>query len=272
MGVDGTFLGGPRREIFGATRSARAERTTVVALLALSGAGWWWVVGRMRGMDAGPWTGLGAFGWFVGVWVVMMAAMMIPSALPTVAVYARLTRDRSPVSALLFALGYLAVWAASGLSAYAAAALAGRAAGNVLAWDRGGRWAAGATLLVAAAYQLTPLKDACLGKCRAPLAFLLGSWRPGPAGALRMGLESGLWCAGCCWALMASLFALGIMSITWMAVVAAIVAVEKLLPLRRLGSWSTASLLVVLGVLVLVAPHEVPGLTVPAAHMKRMGM
>jgi predicted metal-binding membrane protein len=226
----------------------------------------------MQGMDAGPWTRLGGLGGFVGVWVLMMAAMMIPSALPTVAVHARLARGRSSLSPLLFTLGYLGVWAASGLGAYAAAALAGRAVGDVMAWDRAGRWAAGATLFVAAGYQLTPLKDACLGRCRAPLAFLLGSWRPGLLGAFRMGVESGVWCAGCCWALMASLFALGIMSVTWMAVVATLVAAEKLLPWRRVGPWSAASLLAALGVLVLLAPHLVPGLTIPAAPVTGMGM
>ena len=90
----------------------------------------------------------------------------------------------------------------------------------MLAWDRAGRWVAGATLVVAAVYELTPLKDVCLGKCRSPLGFLLGSWRDGPSGALRMGAKNGAWCVGCCWALMASLFALGVMSIVWMAVVA----------------------------------------------------
>ena len=93
-------------------------------------------------------------------------------------------------------------------------------AGDVLAWDRAGRWVAGATLLVAAVYELTPLKDVCLRKCRSPLGFLLGAWRDGRAGALRMGVGHGAWCVGCCWALMASLFALGVMSLVWMAFVA----------------------------------------------------
>ena len=126
--------------------------------------------------------------------------------------------------------------------------------GDVLAWDRAGRWAAGATLVVAAVYQLTPLKDVCLGKCRSPLGFLLGSWRDGRSGALRMGAKNGAWCVGCCWALMASLFALGIMSVVWMAVVAGLIAVEKTLPWRRVASYGTAAVLLALGVLVLIAP------------------
>ena len=104
----------------------------------------------------------------------------------------------------------------------------------MLAWDRAGRWVAGATLVLAAVYELTPLKDVCLGKCRSPLGFLLGAWRDGWAGALQMGAKNGAWCVGCCWALMASLFALGLMSIVWMALVAGLIAIEKTLPWRRL--------------------------------------
>ena len=111
-----------------------------------------------------------------------------------------------------------------------------RSRATLLAWDRAGRWVAGATLVVAAVYELTPLKDVCLGKCRSPLGFLLGSWRDGRVGALQMGAKNGAWCVGCCWALMASLFALGIMSITWMAVVAGLIALEKTLPWRRVAA------------------------------------
>jgi predicted metal-binding membrane protein len=238
---------------------ARAEGGLVALLLGLAAAGWWSTVESMRGMDAGPWTGLGPLGWFLGVWIVMMAAMMLPSAIPTVTLYAGLAKDRTSLAPLFFVAGYLAVWSAAGLAAFALAA----AVGDVLAWERAGRWAAGATLLVAAAYQLTPLKDACLARCRAPIAFLLGSWRPGRSGGLRMGMTHGAWCAGCCWALMAALFALGVMSIAWTALVAALVAFEKILPWRRVATWGTATLLAVLGVLLLAAPATVPGLTLP---------
>jgi predicted metal-binding membrane protein len=216
----------------------------------------------MQGMDQGPWTGLGTLGWFVGVWVVMMAAMMLPSVAPTVALYSRMTRRRSPLSPLLFAASYLVTWAGAGLCAYAVAASIGRTSGEALAWERAGRWVAGATLVAAAVYELTPLKDVCLGKCRSPLGFLLGSWRDGRWGALRMGAKHGAWCVGCCWALMASLFALGVMSVTWMALVAGVIAVEKALPWRRVATYGTAVLLLSLGVLVLVAPRAIPGLTV----------
>ena len=104
----------------------------------------------------------------------MMAAMMFPSVAPTVALYSRMTRVRSPLSPLLFTFGYLVTWAGAGVLAFAVALAGGRIAGDVLAWDRAGRWVAGATLVVAAGYELTPLKDVCLGKCRSPLGFLLG--------------------------------------------------------------------------------------------------
>jgi predicted metal-binding membrane protein len=244
-------------------------------LLGLAGIGWWWTVGRMDGMDDGPWTNLGALSWFLGVWVVMMAAMMFPSVSPTIALYSRMTAARSAVAPLLFALGYLLTWSAAGLFAFAVAFGGGRTVGDVLAWDRAGRWVAGATLLAAATYELTPLKDVCLGKCRSPLGLLLGSWRDGRSGAVRMGMKNGAWCVGCCWALMASLFALGIMSVGWMAVVAGLIALEKTLPWRRVATYGTAAFLLSLGVLLWTAPAAVPGLTIPAngpaAEMNQMG-
>ncbi|PRY43230.1 putative metal-binding membrane protein [Geodermatophilus tzadiensis] len=255
----------PDRGLAPAFAAVRVRLGLVAVLFVLAGVGWWWTVQSMRGMDEGPWTGLGTLGWFLSVWVVMMAAMMFPSVAPTVALYSRMTRRRSPLSPLLFAAGYLLTWAAAGLLAFALTALVTRAAGDVLAWDRAGRWVAGATLVVAAVYELTPLKDVCLGKCRSPLGFLLGSWRDGRRGALQMGARHGAWCVGCCWALMASLFALGVMSVVWMAVVAGVIAVEKTLPWRRVATYGTAALLLALGVLVLTAPQAVPALTTPGA-------
>ena len=255
-----------------ALSAARARLGLVTLLVALAVVGWWWTIGEMGGMDDGPWTALGAFGWFLGVWVVMMAAMMFPSVSPTVALYSRMARAHSPLSPLLFAAGYLVTWAAAGIGAFLFALAGTRAVGSVLAWDRAGRWAAGVTLLVAAVYELTPLKDVCLGKCRSPLGFLLGSWRDGPSGALRMGAAHGAWCVGCCWALMASLFALGVMSIAWMAFVAALIAAEKTLPWRRAATWGTALVLLALGVAMFAAPHVIPGLTIPGTgQMGQMG-
>ncbi|MGA8209712.1 MAG: DUF2182 domain-containing protein [Nocardioidaceae bacterium] len=245
--------------------AARAHLGIVASLFVLSAVGWWWTVGEMRSMDNGPWTALGGFGWFVGVWVVMMAAMMFPSVSPTVALYARMSASRVlPVS---FTAGYVATWAAAGVVVFLIALAATHAAQGALAWDRGGQPLAGATLLVAAGYELTPLKDVCLGKCRSPLGALLGSWRAGWTGAFRMGLGNGVWCVGCCWALMASLFALGVMSVTWMAAVAGLIAMEKIIPWRRVATYGTTIVLVLLGVILLIAPDALPGLTVPGQSL-----
>jgi predicted metal-binding membrane protein len=255
--------------------AARARLGLVALLFGIAGAGWWWTVGQMRGMDNGPWTGLGALSWFLAVWVVMMAAMMLPSVAPTIALYSAITRERSRLSPLLFAAGYLITWGGAGVLAFALAAAGGRLGGDVLSWDRAGRWVAGTTLLVAAVYELTPLKHACLGTCRSPLGFLLGSWRNGWSGAVQMGAKNGAWCVGCCWALMASLFALGVMSIIWMAFVAGVIAVEKTVPWRRVATFGTAAVLLALGILLLVAPGLVPGLTIPGTGgmpaMRAMG-
>ena len=250
--------------------AARARLALVALLFVLAAVGWWWIVGEMQGMDGGPWTGLGALSWFVGVWLVMMAAMMFPSVSPTVALYSKLTQSRAFGAPLVFTAGYLLTWTAVGVSAFVVAAVGGRVLGDVLAWHQAGRWIAASTLLVAALYEVTPLKDVCLDKCRSPLGFLVGSWREGLSGALRMGARHGAWCVGCCWALMASLFALGVMSIAWMAFVAGLIALEKTLPWRRAATWGTAAVLLLLGVLMLVAPDAIPALTTPDGSMSRM--
>jgi predicted metal-binding membrane protein len=264
-----------RGDLVQAFAAIRMRIALVALLFVLAGIGWWWTVDQMRGMDDGPWTSLGTFGWFLGVWVVMMAAMMLPSVSPTVALYSRMTRARSASKPMLFALGYLVTWAAGGALAFAIAVTGEHVTGDVLSWDRAGRWVAAATLIGAAVYELTPLKDVCLGKCRSPLGLLLGSWRDGGFGALRMGLKNGAWCVGCCWALMASFFALGIMSVIWMALVAGVIAIEKTLPWRRVATWGTTAALLTLGVLMLAQPRAVPALGIPASdrmpEMNQMG-
>jgi predicted metal-binding membrane protein len=259
----------------GLTPAYRAVRTRiglVVLLFAVAGLAWWWTADQMQGMDGGPWTALGTFGWFIGVWVAMMAAMMFPSVAPTVALYGRMTRTRVPLAPLAFSAGYLLTWTAAGVAAFGLAVALGDLFGDTLAWDHAGRALAGGTLLVAGLYELTPLKDVCLGKCRSPLGFLLGSWREGWLGGLRMGIRNGAWCVGCCWALMASLFALGVMSITWMAFVAGLVAIEKTVPWRATATYATAGVLIGLGVVLLAAPGALPGLTVPGGQPMPMPM
>jgi predicted metal-binding membrane protein len=253
-------------------------------LLVLAAIAWAVTSDQMSGMDAGPGTDPGALGFFLGVWVVMMAAMMLPSIAPMVVMQVRIQegrRERGQSAAVgttvLFVAGYLVTWAAAGLVGFGLYEIGKALTGDVFAWDNAGPYLAGGIIFAAALYQLTPLKDVCLRHCRSPFMFLMTHWRPGRLGALRMGLIHGGWCVGCCWALMAALFALGVMSLGWMAFIAALIAIEKLLPWRALANRGIAVLLLVLGLGVAFAPSSVPGLTLPdspeaASAMKAMGM
>jgi predicted metal-binding membrane protein len=266
-----------RDELAAALAAVRAQLGVVVVLLLAAGLAWWSTARQMAGMDAGPGTDLGALGWFTGVWTVMMAAMMLPSLAPTTAVYATLTRRRGPSGPLLFTVGYLLVWSLAGVAAYGLFELGRSAFASELAWHAAGRWLAAGILALAALYELTPFKDACLRKCRSPLRYLRKTWREGRRGAFAMGARNGSWCLGCSWALMAALFALGVMNLTWMALIAALVALQKVGPARQGATFATAALLLVLAVAILATPHAIPGLVVPpsapgAMHtMKMMG-
>ena len=246
----------------------------LVAATLVAGAlvAWIVTVERMRGMDAGPGTDLGGLGWYVGIWTTMMAAMMLPSALPMVVLFSRVSRERARrgfaelVPSWLFVAGYLAVWTAYGLVAYGIYRAVIAAGTEWLAWDRAGPYVAGAALAAAGLYELTPLKDVCLRHCRSPLHFLLHDWRKGRLGAFRMGAEHGAFCVGCCWGVMLALFALGVMSLFWMAVVAAVILAEKLAPAGDRLTRLFAVALIALGVWVAAAPASVPGLVEPNSH------
>lgn len=169
---------------------------------------------------------------WLAAWTVMMTAMMLPSALPLVLAYRRM--DRRGTAALLLGSGYIVTWVCVGLAAY---------------WlDRAlpepSTVAIGAFLLLAGVYQLSPVKNACLRRCRSPIDFLVTYWRRGRLGALRLGAEHGAYCIGCCWALMAVLVVAASMELVWVAVIALAVAAEKLLPrgpvLARLGGLALA--------------------------------
>ena len=245
------------------------EAALVAFLLLLAASAWALTDDRMSGMDAGPGTELGGLGWFIGVWVTMMAAMMLPSVAPVALASARIGaqhREQRAAAPAQFVLGYLAAWTAGGLLGYAIVEGARALDLGFLAWDEAGRFVAAGVILVAALYQLAPLKDRCLRRCRMPL--LPDPWRPGVVGPLRTGIEFGVACVGCCWALMAALLALGVMSVGWMAFIAALIAAEKLLPSpRRVVSRGVAVVLAVLAVAVAVAPEDVPGLTIPGGMM-----
>jgi predicted metal-binding membrane protein len=237
-----------------------APSRTLLLLAGLVVVAWAVTVERMQGMDAGPGTDLGGLGWYLGIWVTMTAAMMLPSEAPTALLVARLKRG---VPMLLFLAGYLVVWTAYGLIAYGLFRLVISLEPAWLAWDEGGPYVAGGVIAAAGIYELTPLKQLSLRRCRSPHP-------DGPA--FRTGLANGLHCVGCSGGLMAVLFALGVMSLFWMVVVAGVIFAEKVLPHGVRLSRIVAPALVALGVWVAVSPSSVPGLTepdrAPAMHME----
>jgi predicted metal-binding membrane protein len=237
-------------------RRAAALAATLIGAAALA---WIAFAGWMGGMD-GVGADLGAAA-FAGSWALMMAAMMLPSMTPVVALYdrMRLGHGLGAQASAGFVAGYLATWVMAGLAAYGLVKAGDAIAGGALAWDEAGRPLAGATVLLAAGYQVSPLKERCLAHCRSPLGFLLSHWRGGSSGAVRMGATHGAWCVGCCWGLMATLFAVGLMSIGWMAAVAGLIAFERLAPGGAQTRLAVAAALAVLGLALLVVPDAVPG-------------
>ncbi len=193
------------------------------------------------------------------MWVVMMVAMMTPSALPMILMYRAITqsqhKENSQVtSTWLFVLGYLVIWAGFGAAAtlvqwglHSAALLTPTisSASPVLG---------GALLIAAGIYQLTPLKDVCLSRCRTPMGFLLGEWRDGKLGPLVMGMRHGLYCVGCCWMLMVLLFVGGVMNLVWVALMAAYILIEKVAPARLWISRISGVAVILWGVWLLVGP------------------
>ena len=188
-------------------------------------------------MGAPAW-GLGTFALYAAMWWVMMIAMMVPAAAPTVLLYAtvhrnaeaqgRLEGGSAPVGAFL--AGYLSIWLLFSLAATALQwALERGGLVSAMTMSASSRWVAGGLLIAAGIYQLSPLKQACLSHCRAPAAFISRHWRPGRSGALRLGMRHGAYCVGCCWLLMAMLFVGGVMNIVWIAALTLMVMAEKLL-------------------------------------------
>jgi predicted metal-binding membrane protein len=239
--------------------------------LLLAGVALAWVITRQRmlGMDAGPGTDPGSLGFYMSSWVLMMAAMMLPSlapamvALPSIQQRAQLRSTPSALaSGATLAVGYLLTWTIFGLAAYGLFIAARSLSISAFSWNEGGRYLAGAVLLAASAYQLTPAKHACLRRCRDRMSLLAAQRQEG---ALVAGIVHGAWCASCCWALMASLFALGLMSVTWMIVFAALIAVERFAPSRVPTSRLIAAPLAALALAVSLTPGNVPGLTIPGS-------
>jgi predicted metal-binding membrane protein len=217
----------------------RRERLLLVGgLLAVAAISWAYLV-RMEGeMDpacAAMGMSMGA-SWILAMWIVMMVAMMLPTAAHTTVFYARFLRGRdatAPIAApaALFVLGYVAAWTV--FSAVATALQVGLERAALMspaAMKLDSAVVGGVALVVAGLFQWTPWKYACLSRCRTPLGFFMTAWRDGRWGALRMGFHHGLTCLGCCWALMLLLFVLGTMNLVWIGALTALVLVEKIAP------------------------------------------
>jgi predicted metal-binding membrane protein len=249
---------------------ARERNLIFATLLILAAAAWGFLIWQATMMDTttmmgGALTmGLGA-PLFLAIWVAMMVAMMFPTAAPMILMFAAIhagnrQRERAFVPTWIFVSAYLVVWALFGVLAYAVATGLEYLAGQT-PWvmDNAGRLG-GAVLVLAGLYQLSPLKHACLAKCRTPRQFILSSWRDGYGGAFRMGLAHGIYCLGCCWLLFVILFPLGVMNIALMAIITLLIFAEKALPLRwRLGEIA-ALILIGYGALVILRPDLLPTL------------
>ena len=234
-------------------------------LLALAAAAWVvlaWQAADLPMVMSSPTMGLSA-PLFLTLWVVMMVAMMFPTAAPMILTFQRIQATRAErgqpfVATWIFVAAYLAIWTAFGGLAYVAATLAQLAAAAAMVPPLAAARVGGGVLMLAGLYQLSPLKHLCLSKCRTPLAFLLTSWREGIDGAVRMGLAHGMYCLGCCWLLFVILFPLGMMNVALMALITLLIFAEKTLPLGHRIGQVAAVVLLLYGAVVLVVPEVLP--------------
>jgi len=262
----------PRRLVAPLDVFRGAERGPVIVLLlcvgVLATAAWFATVSTGAAMTSAMMASMVAsgnlsmFGFFLLVWGVMMAAMMFPSAAPMIQAYVRLSstrENRTPwltANSAAFLGTYAGAWAASGLVAGTGYLLLGRYLAGFASSGSFPPAVVGAVLIAAGVYQATPLKDACLSGCRTPFSFLLARWRPGLRGAVDLGARHATYCIGCCWMLFAVLFVVGVMAIAWMALLTALIFVEKLFVggVGRVVSLGIGGGVIALGVAVLLVP------------------
>jgi predicted metal-binding membrane protein len=237
----------------GIEAALRRDRLVVGAgIAAIAGLAWlylWRMAGMHGDMDA-------SIAMTVVMWTVMMAAMMLPSASPAIFLYAAMVRKNAEhgvalPAAGLFVAGYLLVWIGFGVAAALLQAALAHAGLLTPMLSSASPWLSGALLIAAGLYQLTPLKNLCLSRCREPVPFFMTHWRSGRVGALRLGAAHGAYCVGCCWTLMLLLFVVGVMNLAWVALIAAFVLLEKLLPAGRLSSRFAGVALILAGAAVL---------------------
>jgi predicted metal-binding membrane protein len=249
---------------------AKSERSTVITYAALLGvtAAAWLAMLRvpmgeqdMAGMEMAMTPTVADGLTFVLAWAIMMAAMMLPSAMPMIGLYAAMQRDAPNATARTAAVSaftavYVMVWALTGVPIYVAGVALMGVAASTLAYTTAG------VLIAAGIFQLSPLKQVCLRHCRSPLGFLLGHWRAGWRGAVSMGWAHALYCLGCCWALMVVLVVAGAMGLPWVLLIASVVAAEKILPRGEWVARTTGVGLALLGVAVVVHPSLATALRV----------
>ncbi len=250
-------------------RALRRDRVLVTLGLCLVLAPVWLWLARasldMYGEMTGPSAWMMRATWdatytslIFAMWTAMMAGMMLPSAAPAILIFAQVTRgsaqpDRPVLRAHLFAVGYLVAWAGFSAAATATQLVLARAAWLTPMMESASPWFAATLLCVAGAYQWTAAKRACLDRCRAPAAWLALHWRPGARGALWLGAAHGVYCVGCCWALMLLLFAGGVMSLVWIAGLSLFVLAEKVGPHAPWLDRVTGAVLVLAGLAVAAA-------------------
>ena len=240
------------------------ERNLILgSLLVLAGAAWAILAWQGAEMDEMSLTMGMSAPLFIALWIVMMVAIMFPTAAPMILMFARIhntrrERGQNFVPTWIFTSAYLLVWSVTGIAAYAIA-LAGDALADESMWvmDNAPRLGGG-LLIVAGIYQLTPLKDICLSKCRTPISFILSSWKDGFTGSFRMGIQHGVFCLGCCWLLFVILFPLGMMNVAVLGLITALIFAEKSLPIGRHVARATALALVVYGTVVVFQPDALP--------------
>ena len=247
-------------------QSLRNDRLFLVLLVALIALAWisLWVWGQSpygRFLDHEALTDLtsedaGLLVFFVAGWTLMILAMMLPTTMPLISLFRAMTLDRSNHMLLLGLLisGYLVVWMGFGVAVHVGD-LAIHAAAEQSAWLGSREWVIGSgTLLVAGVYQFTPLKYHCLDKCRSPFSFISGHWRGGnePVQSIRLGIDHGVFCVGCCWSLMLVMFGVGAGSLGWMLVLGAVMGIEKNMPWGRKLSAPLGTALISWGLLTII--------------------
>jgi predicted metal-binding membrane protein len=243
------------------TAISRDRVIVLASLVAITGLAWAYLfslsqdMAAMNDMPGMAMSYMPAPFWLTAVmWVVMMVGMMLPSALPMILLFATVQRrqgDKPILTTSTFAAGYLLVW--GGFAVAAAALQTELGEGTLLSSSLTfvSTRLAGLAFLLAAAFEFSPLKNRCLTQCSSPVAFITSHWRPGLSGAFRMGLFHGAFCVGCCWALMLLLFTAGVMNLLWVAALAVLVLVQKVLPYPRVATTVAGTAMAVVG-LVLV--------------------